>query len=76
MADRTLDFGSLLASRYEYAFIDEPNILKVYAQYKSTGGANGKLKLGYRFHGRPGRPVESRAVQYPRHRRSRLASRS
>jgi hypothetical protein len=46
MADRTLDLGSLLPSSYEYAFIDEPNILKVYAQYKSTGGANGSLKLG------------------------------
>jgi len=34
MADRTLDLGSLLPSSYEYAFIDEPNILKVYAQYK------------------------------------------
>jgi hypothetical protein len=46
MADRTLDLGSLLPSSYEYAFINEPNILKVYAQYKSTGGANGQLKLG------------------------------
>jgi hypothetical protein len=46
MADRTLDLGTLLPSSYEYAFIDEPNILKVYAQYKSTGGANGELKLG------------------------------
>ena len=46
MADRDIDLGALLPSSYEYAFIDEPDILKIYAQYKSTGGANGKLKLG------------------------------
>ncbi|MDT4897396.1 MAG: hypothetical protein QOH25_2473 [Acidobacteriota bacterium] len=46
MADRTLDLNSLLPSNYEYAFIDEPDILKIYVQYKSTGGAGGKLKLG------------------------------
>jgi hypothetical protein len=46
MAERTLDLNSLLPSSYEYAFIDEPDILKIYVQYKSTGGGGGKLKLG------------------------------
>jgi len=46
MADRDIDLGALLPGSYEYAFINEPKILKIYAQYKSTGGANGKLKLG------------------------------
>lgn len=46
MADRTLNLNDLLPANYEYAFIDEPDILKIYVQYKSTGGAGGKLKLG------------------------------
>ena len=46
MPDRDIDLGTLLPSSYEYSFIDEPNILRVYAQYKSTSGASGKLKLG------------------------------
>ena len=46
MADREIDLGALLPDDYEYAFIDEPKILKIYAQYKSTGGDKGKLKLG------------------------------
>jgi hypothetical protein len=45
MADRTLDLNSLLPSTYQYAFIDEPKILKIYAEYKNTTGG-GKLKLG------------------------------
>jgi hypothetical protein len=45
MADRTLDLNSLLPSTYQYPFIDEPKILKIYAEYKNTTGG-GKLKLG------------------------------
>jgi hypothetical protein len=46
MVEREIDLGALLPGDYEYAFIDEPKILKIYAQYKSTGGDNSKLKLG------------------------------
>jgi hypothetical protein len=46
MADRTLDLNSLLPPTFQYPFIDEPGILKIYAEYKSTGGDGGKLKLG------------------------------
>ncbi|HEX9144822.1 MAG TPA: hypothetical protein VGA09_11155, partial [Candidatus Binatia bacterium] len=43
MADRDIDLNSLLPANYQYAFIDEPNILKIYAEYKSTTGQGGKL---------------------------------
>ena len=46
MADRDIDLNSLLPSNFQYAFIDEPGILKIYAEYKNTAGAGGKLKLG------------------------------
>jgi hypothetical protein len=46
MADRDIDLNSLLPPNFQYAFIDEPKILKIYAEYQSTGGAGGKLKLG------------------------------
>jgi len=46
MADRTLDLNSLLPANYEYAFVNEPGILKIYVEYKNTDGAGGKLKLG------------------------------
>jgi hypothetical protein len=46
MADRDIDLNSLLPSTYQYAFIDEPGILRIYAEYKNTTGAGGKLKLG------------------------------
>lgn len=46
MADRTLNLNTLLPPNYEYAFIDEPDILRIYAQYKNTTGAGGSLKLG------------------------------
>ena len=46
LSDRTLDLGSLLPANYQYAFIDEPGILKVYAEYKNTAGGSGQLKLG------------------------------
>jgi hypothetical protein len=46
MAERNIDLNSLLPSNYQYAFIDEPGILRIYAEYKSTDNAAGKLKLG------------------------------
>jgi hypothetical protein len=46
MPDRDIDLGAILPSNYQYAFIDEPGILKIYAEYKSTQGDSGKLKLG------------------------------
>ena len=36
MADREIDLNSLLPSTFQYPFIDEPDILKIYAEYKST----------------------------------------
>ncbi|MEO6316669.1 MAG: hypothetical protein ABIU63_03595 [Chitinophagaceae bacterium] len=44
MAERTLDMNNLL-SNFQYPFIDEPGILKIYAEYKSKNGT-GNLKLG------------------------------
>ena len=50
MADREIDLNSLLPATFQYPFIDEPDILKIYAEYKSTpvdgASAGGKLKLG------------------------------
>ena len=46
MAERDINLGALLPSNYEYPFIYEKDIIKIYAQYKSTGNANGKLTLG------------------------------
>ena len=46
MADRTIDLNSLLPANFQYPFINEPGILKIYAEYQSTAGAGGKLKLG------------------------------
>jgi hypothetical protein len=46
MAERTLDLNSLLPPTYQYAFVDEPGVLRIYAEYKSTTGAGGKLALG------------------------------
>ena len=46
LTDRTLDLGSLLPANYQYAFIDEPGVLKVYAEYANTAGGSGKLNLG------------------------------
>ena len=45
MKERELHLDTLLPSDYTYAFIDEPDILKIYAEYKSKD-AGGKLKLG------------------------------
>lgn len=46
MAERTLNLNALLPPSYTYAFIDEPGILRIYAQYKSTANAGGQLALG------------------------------
>ena len=46
MADRDINVSSLLPGNYQYVFIEEPDILKVYAEYSSTGGNNSNLKLG------------------------------
>ena len=46
MADRNINVSSLLPANYQYAFVNEPGILKIYAEYSSTGGASGNLKLG------------------------------
>jgi hypothetical protein len=46
MADRNINVSSLLPANYQYAFVNEPGILKIYAEYSSTGGASGDLKLG------------------------------
>ena len=46
MADRTLNLNALLPSTYTYPFIDEPGVLKIYAQYKSTDNTGGSSKLG------------------------------
>ena len=46
MADRTIKLDTLLPSSYTYAFIDEPGVLRIYAQYKSTDNTSGQLALG------------------------------
>jgi hypothetical protein len=46
MAERNIDLGNLLPANYEYPFIYEKDIIKIYAQYKSTSNTSGKLKLG------------------------------
>lgn len=46
MAERTLNLNALLPPTYTYPFIDEPGVLRVYAQYKSTDNTGGQLALG------------------------------
>ena len=46
MADRTLKLDTLLPPSYIYPFIDEPGVLRIYAQYKSTDSTSGQLALG------------------------------
>ena len=46
MADHDIDLNSLLPPNFQYAFIDEPNILKIYAEYQNQTGGGGKLTLG------------------------------
>jgi hypothetical protein len=45
MTERTLILKTLQPSNFSYPFIDEPGILKIYAEYETNGG-DGKLKLG------------------------------
>jgi hypothetical protein len=46
MPERTLNLNALLPSTYTYPFIDEPGVLRIYAQYKSTDNTGGQLALG------------------------------
>ena len=48
MAQRTLKFQDLLPENYEYAFINEPGILKIYVDYKKLPGKpdRGDVVLG------------------------------
>jgi len=46
MAERTLNLNALLPPTYIYPFIDEPGVLRIYAQYKSTDHTGGQLALG------------------------------
>jgi hypothetical protein len=46
MAERTLNLNALLPPTYIYPFIDEPGVLRIYAQYKSTDNTSGRLALG------------------------------
>jgi hypothetical protein len=46
LAERQLHLDQLLPANYKYAFIDEPGILKVYAEYETQAGGAGKLVLG------------------------------
>jgi hypothetical protein len=46
MADRTLKLDTLLPPNYTYPFVDEPGVLRIYAQYKSTTNTSGQLALG------------------------------
>jgi hypothetical protein len=47
MTQRTLKFDDLLPQNYEYAFVNEPGILKIYVDYKQLKGKpRGDLALG------------------------------
>jgi hypothetical protein len=47
MADRTLTLDNLLPPTFEYPFVDEPGVLRVYAQYRNKNtNTSGTLKLG------------------------------
>ena len=47
MAKRTLKFENLLPPTYEYAFVNEPGILKIYVDYgKLPGKERGNVELG------------------------------
>ena len=64
MADRTLDLETLLPPTYEYAFIDEPGVLKIYAQYtgaqtSTSGSAGDRHRFGRGARG----SMEGRAVR-------------
>ena len=42
MTDRRLNLATLLPSSYEYPFVDEPGVLKIYAQYRNTADRHGR----------------------------------
>lgn len=46
MPTHDINVASLMPSNFQYAFVNEPGILKIYAEYTSTKGADGKLNLG------------------------------
>jgi hypothetical protein len=46
MVDRTLKLETLLPASYTYPFIDEPGVLRIYAQYKTKDNTQGRLTLG------------------------------
>ena len=46
MAERTLHLDNLLPDTYTYPFVDEPGVLKIYAQYKTKDNTKGQLALG------------------------------
>ena len=66
MADRTLKLDTLLPPTYIYPFIDEPGVLRIYAQYKSTEQHSGQLALGST------RPPPSTSAGRPRSRSMRI----
>lgn len=46
MLERTLHLENLLPDTYTYPFVDEPGVLKIYAQYKTKDNTKGQLALG------------------------------
>lgn len=53
MGHRTLNLETLLPDTYTYPFVDEPGVLKIYAQYKTKDDTKGKLDLGIDSGGAP-----------------------
>jgi hypothetical protein len=43
MRPRDIDLGSLLPSGYRYPIVDEPDILKIYAEYEVRDGGGGRV---------------------------------
>ena len=46
MPTHPINVTKLMPTNFSYAFVNEPGILKIYAEYTSTGGADGNLDLG------------------------------
>jgi len=46
MAERNINVKNLLPPKFSYAFVNEPGILKIYAEYENAGGGAGNLNLG------------------------------
>src|SRR5439155_4928446 len=46
MKDRDLKLGDLLPGNFQYAFVNEPDILKIYAEYGTGPKEKGNLTLG------------------------------